>query len=202
VGAGVEAATRLLLLHPTHEEAHRSLIRLYARQGRREAALRQYRVCADTLWRELGAKPEPETDRVYREVLAASPAEPKRPRVLVVEDEVVTQARLQELLEKAGYEVIGASDGAEALFQLSHAGFDVVLADIWMPFLDGIKLLEIVRDKRPGTPVVLLTSHTKPELEARCLAMGAADYVTKPFDDVTLLARLGRAIPRSRHAGP
>ena len=116
------------------------------------------------------------------------------PRILVVEDEEVTRARLHAVLDGAGYRVVMASDGAEALFHLSRDTFDVILADIWMPLLDGIKLLEVVRDKRPGTPVVLLTGHSKGELEARCLAMGAADYVTKPFDDLTLLARLGKAM--------
>jgi DNA-binding SARP family transcriptional activator len=202
VPAAVEVALRLLMLNPVHEAAHRSLIRLYARQGRRDAALRQYRTCADVLWRELHAKPEPDTDRAYREVLAVSAPDiaAGRRRVLIVEDEVVTRARLQCTLDGAGYDVMVVSDGAEAMFQLSHGSFDVVLADIWMPLLDGMKLLEVVRDKLPGTPVVLLTSHDNPELEARCLTMGAADYVTKPFEDPALLARLDRAVRRARDA--
>jgi DNA-binding SARP family transcriptional activator len=200
VTAAVDVAVRLLLLNPVHEGAHRSLIRLYARQGRRDAALRQYRACADALWRELHTKPGPETERAYREVLAASAADiaSGRPRILVVEDEIVTRTSLQDTLTRAGYHVVVASDGAEAMFQLSHEAFDIVLADIWMPLLDGMKLLEVVRDKRAGTPVVLLTVHDNPELEARCLAMGAADYVTKPFEEPALLARLGRAMRRAR----
>jgi DNA-binding SARP family transcriptional activator len=200
VTAAVEVAVRLLLLNPVHEGAHRSLIRLYARQGRRDAALRQYRACADALWRELHTKPEPETERAYREVLAASTADiaAGRPRILVVEDEIVTQTSLHDILTRAGYQVVVASDGAEAMFQLSHEAFDIILADIWMPLLDGMKLLEVVRDKRAGTPVVLLTVHANPELEARCLAMGAADYVTKPFEEPALLARLKRVMRSAR----
>src|SRR5262249_5080475 len=56
VGLAVEVALRLLVLNPVHEAAHRSLIGLYALQGRRDAALRQYRTCADALWRGLGVK--------------------------------------------------------------------------------------------------------------------------------------------------
>jgi DNA-binding SARP family transcriptional activator len=199
----VEIALRLLAANPAHEVAHRSLIRLYARQGRRDVALRQYRTSADSLWRELHVKPEPETERAYREVLAGSMASGPdgRPRILVVEDEVVTRARLQELLARNGYEVIVAADGADALFELSHSTFDLVLADIRMPLLDGMKLLEVVRDKRGDTPVVLITASGSAELEARCLAMGAADYVTKPFDGPALLARLAKAsLRRSRDA--
>src|SRR6266702_1723525 len=100
VESAVEVALRLLLLNPLHEAAHRSLIGLYALQGRRDAALRQYRTCADALWRGLGVKPEPETERAYREVLTGSTAggSDGRPRVLLVEDEAITRKRLQQLL--------------------------------------------------------------------------------------------------------
>jgi len=202
LGVAVDVAGRLLRLNPAHEVAHRSLIRLYARQGRRDVALLQYRACADALWRELGVKPEPETDRAYREVLAGSAARGSTgPRILVVEDEIVTQTRLRELLARAGYNVVLAADGAEALFQLSHGTFDVILSDIWMPLLDGVKLLEVIRDKRAGTPVVLISGRPDAEMEARCLAMGAADYVAKPFDGLTLLARLAKAMGRAREVG-
>ena len=115
VEAAVEVALRLLAANPAHESAHRSLIRHYAEQGRREAALRQYRACADALWRDLRAQPGAETEREYREVLAGSMVRRSagRPRVLVVEDEVVTRTGLRELLADAGYEVVVAADGAE-----------------------------------------------------------------------------------------
>ena len=202
VESAVEVALRLLLLNPLHEAAHRSLIGLYALQGRRDAAIRQYRACADALWRGLRVKPEQETEQAYREVLTGSTAgrSDGQPRVLLVEDEAITRKRLQGLLAHAGYDVVVAADGAEALFQVSHGSFDMVLADIWMPFLDGVKLLEIVQDKRVGIPVVLITGRSDAELEARCLAMGAADYVTKPFDGRALLVRLGNALRRAREA--
>jgi len=201
VEAAVEVGLRLLAVNPLHEAAHRSLIRHYARQGRRDAALRQYRLCADALWRELQAKPEPETERAYREVLTGSTGVgwAGRPRILVAEDEVITQELLRELLAHAGYEVTTAMDGADALFQLSRASFDLVLADIWMPLLDGVKLLQVVRDKRADIPVIILTGRRgDPELEAACLALGAADYVTKPFHGQALLARVDKALRRTR----
>src|SRR5262249_48091931 len=84
MGLAVEVALRLLVLNPVHEAAHRSLIGLYALQGRRDAALRQYRTCADALWRGLHVKPGPETERAYREVLTGSTAggADGRPQVL------------------------------------------------------------------------------------------------------------------------
>jgi DNA-binding SARP family transcriptional activator len=71
VDQAIRTATRLLRLDPVDETAHRALMRLYAAQGRRSAALRQYQVCASTLAREMGAEPEPETRALYHDVLGA-----------------------------------------------------------------------------------------------------------------------------------
>ncbi len=71
----VQTAVRLLALDPLQETVHRALMRLYARQGRRAAALRQYQACVDILHRELHAQPEPDTKRLYTEILSA--AEPR-----------------------------------------------------------------------------------------------------------------------------
>ena len=65
----IQTAIRLLALDPLQEPAHRTLMRLYARQGRRGAALKQYQVCVSVLRRELGAEPEPETRRLYQDIL-------------------------------------------------------------------------------------------------------------------------------------
>ncbi|HJS59503.1 MAG TPA: AAA family ATPase [Vicinamibacteria bacterium] len=70
----VQTAIRVLRLDPTQESVHRSLMRLYARQGRRGAALRQYQICIATLERELGVEPEPETKQLYRDLLQAPEA--------------------------------------------------------------------------------------------------------------------------------
>lgn len=66
----IETALRLLALDPLQETAHRALMRLYAAQGRGAAALRRYQVCVEALWRELRVEPEPETKRLYQEILA------------------------------------------------------------------------------------------------------------------------------------
>jgi DNA-binding SARP family transcriptional activator len=70
--AAVQTAIRVLGLDPVQESVHRSLMKLYAQQGRRGAALRQYQVCVGVLERELGAEPEPETRQLYRELLQAT----------------------------------------------------------------------------------------------------------------------------------
>jgi DNA-binding SARP family transcriptional activator len=71
--AAIEAGVRLLALDPAQEPVHRRLMRLYAGQGRRGAALRQYQLCVAALGRELGLEPEPETKRLYQEILRRTP---------------------------------------------------------------------------------------------------------------------------------
>jgi len=75
----IRTAIRLLALDPLQEPAHRTLMRLYARQGRRSAALKQYQVCVGVLRRELGAEPEPETRRLYQDILQQRVSESAEP---------------------------------------------------------------------------------------------------------------------------
>ena len=77
--AAVQAGLRLLALDPSQEPVHRTLMRLYARQGRRSAALKQYQVCVGVLRRELGAEPEPETRRLYQDILQQPVSESAEP---------------------------------------------------------------------------------------------------------------------------
>ncbi|MGH2625100.1 MAG: AfsR/SARP family transcriptional regulator, partial [Anaerolineales bacterium] len=73
----VQSALRLLALDPLQEAVHRTLMRLYAQLGRRDAALRQYQECVEVLQRELGVEPEPETKTLYQEILRQRPARPR-----------------------------------------------------------------------------------------------------------------------------
>src|SRR5262249_3955680 len=97
----IQTAIRLLALDPLQEPAHRTLMRLYARQGRRSAALKQYQVCVGVLRRELGAEPEPETRRLYQDILqqrasesAALEARPTRPTPRTRQAELVEESPL------------------------------------------------------------------------------------------------------------
>ena len=201
----VTLAHRLLELEPLHEATHLVLMRLYMAQGRRDAALRHYRVYAAALERELSTDPGQEARAVYREILAGPmkyPA-PRRPAVLVVDDDAITRARLAGVLTDAGYDTVVAEDGADALLQLSKGRFDLVLSDIRMPLLDGLTLLDVVRDKRIGPAVILMTAYPEEAIESRVLELGAADFVTKPVQRPILLARIAKALRyRSDGRGP
>lgn len=203
-----ETASRLLSLDPTQEVVHRTLMRLQLEQGRADSALRRYQECADILRREFQREPSPETERVHEEILTALKKSPA-PRdvfrnpfdhsvlVLIVEDDAVSSALMEGFLGDAGYEVVTVGDGADALLELGKRRFDLLLLDINIPTLDGLRLFEIMIQKGIDTPAIFVTGVGSPEVEARSLEMGAADFLRKPIRKEVLLPRV-RAILQRR----
>jgi DNA-binding response OmpR family regulator len=111
-------------------------------------------------------------------------------RILVVEDEPGLRSYLVPLLERSGYEVEAVERGADALAATQDRRPDLVLLDIGLPDLSGIDVCRELR-RRPGhLPIVMLTGLDSREDELRCFAAKADDYVAKPVDPDTLLARL------------
>jgi len=204
----VETAGRLLSLDPTQEVVHRTLMRLQLEQGRPDAALRRYQECVDILHRQFGTQPSPETERVHQEIRAAITTAPA-PRelyrnplngptlILVVEDDLVSSALVEGFLTDAGYDVVTVADGADALMEIGRREFDVLVLDINIPTLDGLRLFEIMIQKGIETPAVFITGVAGPEAETRSLEMGAADFLRKPIRKEVLLPRI-RAILQHR----
>lgn len=120
------------------------------------------------------------------------------PRILVVEDDPDGRALVTRFLESAGYEVVPTEDGADALMRLGEESFDLVLSDINMPNLDGLKLMEIVAQKGLSAPVVFLSAEESGDTEARCLELGAEDFLRKPVERNVLTLRIGKILERSR----
>jgi DNA-binding SARP family transcriptional activator/CheY-like chemotaxis protein len=216
--AAILTAGRLLGLDPLQEAVHRMLIRLYVRQGRRGAAQRQYQLCADIVRRELGGELEPETRRLYEQLVQRPAVEgaleeqpwfedlrpargERRPAVLVVEDDRVTRTILERFLADAGYEVAVADNGADALLQIGARRFDVIVSDISMPTLDGLQLLEVLRERRVPTPAIFITAVAGSEVEVRGLQLGAADFLRKPIQKDVLLARIKNVLRRTGRLG-
>ena len=115
-------------------------------------------------------------------------------RVLVAEDDDSTRVLLERVLSDAGYEVTAVGDGAGALEAITTGGFDLVLSDLNMPELDGLALLERVRERGIGTPVLMLTGSTEGADEAEALESGVSDFVHKPIRRDVLLLRVRRAL--------
>ncbi|WP_292671608.1 response regulator transcription factor [Nocardioides sp.] len=119
-----------------------------------------------------------------------------RPRVLVVDDDRAVRESLRRSLEFNGYDVVLASDGAEALAGLgAGAAPDVVVMDVMMPRLDGIEATRALRKAGHDVPILVLTARDAVGDRVEGLDAGADDYLTKPFALQELLARL-RALLR------
>lgn len=110
------------------------------------------------------------------------PKEPKKPRVLVAEDEALIRLDLVELLTDEGYEVVGqASDGEAAVKLARELKPDLVVMDVKMPKMDGITAAETIAEERIA-PIVMLTAFSQRDLVERARDAGALAYVVKPFD--------------------
>src|SRR5574342_211551 len=121
----------------------------------------------------------------------------KPARILVVDDEPALLRALESLLRKKGHEVVALDSPIQATQQLAQEDFDVALLDIKMPDLSGLELLSAVKNRRPEVEVVMMTGHATVETALAAVKSGAYDYLTKPFEDVELVARsVAKAIER------
>jgi putative two-component system response regulator len=111
--------------------------------------------------------------------------------VLVVDDESANRALLEEILRREGHEVVTANDGRRALEQFKLARPDLVLLDVQMPYLNGYEVCRTLKadSETRLTPVVLITSLAATEDRVRGLEAGADDFLTKPVERASLLAR-------------
>ena len=101
--------------------------------------------------------------------------------VLIVDDERGMQDFLKILLEKEGHKVLTANRGQKALEILENKTIDLVVSDIRMPELSGIELLEIIKEKNPELPVIMITAFASPDDAVMAMKNGAFDYISKPF---------------------
>ena len=120
--------------------------------------------------------------------------------LLVVDDNRVNRLLLGRALEQLGHTVVFAENGREALEMLRRRRVDLVLLDIEMPEMDGYQVLEAVAaDPRlRDLPVVMMSSVEEVESVARCIEMGAEDYLFKPVNPVLLKARIGASLEKKR----
>jgi len=111
-------------------------------------------------------------------------------RVMAVDDSATVRQVLQMTLAGAGYEVIEAVDGKDALSKLANTSIDMMVTDLNMPNMDGIDLIKNVR-LSPGNrfmPIIMLTTESQPEKKLEGKAAGASGWIVKPFKPEQLLA--------------
>lgn len=118
-------------------------------------------------------------------------------RVLVVEDDAKIASFIARGLKEAGFAVDVAADGLEGLHLALEGNYDAAVIDLMLPGLDGLSLIERLREKKVLTPVIILSARRSVDDRVRGLQAGGDDYLTKPFSFSELLARIQALIRRS-----
>lgn len=205
VDAAIATAQQALRLDALQEPVHRTLMRLYMQSGDLVNALQQYETLSRVLKRELRIEPDAETKALHREILqlrARSGAgsqqheggDSRRKCVLVVEDNVLNRELTNALLKSAGYAVVSAKDGAEALMMIGREQIDLLLLDVDLPFIDGHSLLQAIRENGVEVPAIFISGLPGDEVEVRAFEVGAADFIRKPVKNSVLLARVSKVL--------
>jgi len=125
-----------------------------------------------------------------------------QPKILLVDDEEAITTNLASFLERAGFTVVVAGDGEEALRCTADFAPDLIVLDVLMPKLDGRQVCRRLRAAGNWTPIIMLTQVGSPAERAMTLEEGADDYLNKPFDPYELVARIRAVLRRARPGVP
>lgn len=116
----------------------------------------------------------------------------EKKRLLIVDDDPLILELLGLFISSFGYEFDSASDGAEALEKIAEKNFSLVITDMIMPRLDGMQLLQQIREKNPEISVIVVTGHTGTFSYTDVIRAGASDFISKPFNSDELEAKINR----------
>ena len=121
------------------------------------------------------------------------------PTILLVEDEYPMRVALEDAFRHYGYEVVSAADGEVGLRLIEETTPDLVILDVMLPHMDGFEVCRQLRQHGFMKPILMLTARSQEVDKVIGLELGADDYVTKPFGDRELLARVKALLRRASH---
>src|SRR5574341_71722 len=122
----------------------------------------------------------------------------EKPKIIVVDDEESMGKFMQIMLSKEGYEVTRVQSGPEALEELKNRKFDLVIADLMMPKMDGIKLLSEVKNIDPNLSFIVMTAFASVDTAIDAMKKGAFDYITKPFKVEEIKLTIKKSLDQKR----
>jgi len=129
------------------------------------------------------------------------PAGAEVPHILVVDDDLTFRLSTAELLRQDGHQVVVAASGSEASAVLADRKFDLILLDLRMPGLDGLRLTEALRKWGEGAPILMISGFGTVDTAVQALQLGADDFLTKPVEPDVLTARVASLLERRPRAG-
>lgn len=118
--------------------------------------------------------------------------------ILVVEDDANARALLSQILEPAGFDVVEAENGLEALKRLQERPAHLILTDRDMPQMDGMGLLKKLREQQSAVPVLMISAYGEEALWSQAIGLGAKDYLLKPFKGEEVLAQIHKYLKNSK----
>ncbi|MEN6409911.1 MAG: response regulator transcription factor [Anaerolineaceae bacterium] len=127
--------------------------------------------------------------------------QPDRKRVLIVDDDTDMVFLLKQILRTAGFDVVGATSGAEAVKKCTDLPPNIILLDLMMPEIDGWKTYEYLREIT-GAPVIIISAISAKDEVVKGLQLGVEDYVTKPFYNAEVVARVQTVLRRATPPQP
>jgi len=127
----------------------------------------------------------------HRDIIVS---EPRKKRLLIVDDESDLTDLLREFLGSEGYDITTAADGDQAVNILGAQGFDAVLLDILMPKRNGLEVLKFITTNHPETKTVILTGHSDLRSAVEARKLGAAEFISKPYKLQTIISTLDRVL--------
>ncbi|HMK74459.1 MAG TPA: response regulator [Myxococcaceae bacterium] len=114
--------------------------------------------------------------------------------ILIVDDDAFVRTILRDMLSGQGYALLEAEDGRAALDLLGDRAPELVLLDLFMPRLSGMEALSTIRERWPGSRVLVISSLDSDRLVTEALEAGAAGYITKPFHPLEITTAVARAL--------
>ncbi|MDD2671179.1 MAG: sigma-54 dependent transcriptional regulator [Syntrophales bacterium] len=122
----------------------------------------------------------------------------RRARILIAEDDELNRENLRELLETGGYDVRAVEDGQAAMAAVLEEKYDLIITDLKMPNVDGLKLLKYAIDLNPESTVIMVTGYGSVDTAVEAMKFGAFDYITKPLKDDLVKLTVERALSFAR----
>ncbi len=119
-------------------------------------------------------------------------------RVLLIDEDLTASRGTTAVLKTAGAVVDRADTGEEALELVRHYDYDLLVLDLMLPDMEGFDLVRRIRSSRIDVPILILSGLSRPQAKVKALACGADDFITKPYDQAELVARVQAIVRRSK----